>query len=167
MVDRHPMTAHSHRFLQEELARLKSVERPKAAKAIEVARAHGDLSENAEYDAAKEAQGMLEARIRDLEAKLAGAQVVDVSKLSGSRVVFGATVRAADVDTGDERTVTIVGEDEADADKGLISYNSPFARALIGKEVDDIAKVRLPGGEKEYEVLEVRFELTGPVGGND
>ncbi len=157
MVERSPMTTTSHKILQEELHRLKTYERPKAAKAIEVARAHGDLSENAEYDAAKEAQGMLEARIRDLESKMATAQVVDVSKLSGEKVVFGATVKLSDVDTGDERTITIVGEDEADAENGFISYNSPLARAVIGKLVDDLAKVRLPNGTKEYEILEVSF----------
>ena len=161
MVERTPMTTGSHKVLQEELHRLKTVERPKASKAIEVARAHGDLSENAEYDAAKEAQGMLEARIRDLESKLSTAQVVDVSKLSGSKVVFGATVLLSDVDSGDERSITIVGEDEADADRGLVSYNSPLARAVIGKSVDDIAKVRLPSGMKEYEILDVRFEEIG------
>lgn len=157
MVERNPMTVASHRKLQEELKQLKSVERPKASKAIEIARAHGDLSENAEYDAAKEAQGMLEARIRDIEAKLATAQVVDVSVLSGETVVFGATVNIADADTGKERTVVIVGEDEADADRGWISYKSPLARALIGKKLDDLVTVRLPGGEKEYEIMAVDF----------
>lgn len=161
MAIRTPMTVRSHRLLQEELARLKRVERPKASKAIEVARAHGDLSENAEYDAAKEAQGMLEARIRDIETKLATAQVVDISKLSGERVVFGATVLISDVDSGDERTVTIVGEDEADAEKGLIYFESPLARALIGKSVDDLVRVKLPSGVKEYEILDVRFVDTG------
>jgi transcription elongation factor GreA len=151
------MTVEGHRALQEELGRLKGEERMKAVRAIEEARAHGDLSENAEYDAAKNAQGMLEARIRDLEGKLGTAQIIDVSTLSGDKVVFGATVRFSDVDTGDERQVTIVGEDQADADRGLISFSSPLARALIGKRTDDVAKVRLPAGEKEYEVLEVRF----------
>jgi transcription elongation factor GreA len=158
MVQRTPMTTGSHKHLQEELHRLKTFERPKASKAIEIARAHGDLSENAEYDAAKESQGMLEARIRDLESKLATAQVVDVSKLSGDKVVFGATVLLSDVESGDEKTIRIVGEDEADAEKGLISNNSPLARALMGKNVDDLAKVRLPNGAKEFEILEVRFE---------
>lgn len=157
MVTRTPMTVLSHKSLQEELHQLKTFERPKAAKAIEVARAHGDLSENAEYDAAKEAQGMLEARIRDLESKLSTAQVVDVTKLSGDKVVFGATVELEEVETGEERKVTIVGEDEADAERGLISFESPLARALIGKEVDDIAKVRLPNGFKEYEIRSVEF----------
>ena len=154
---RTPMTVKSHRLLQEELQRLKFIERPKASKAIEIARAHGDLSENAEYDAAKEAQGMLEARIRDLDAKISTAQVVDVTKLSGYKVVFGATVQLEEVDTAEGRTVTIVGEDEADAERGLISFNSPLARALIGKDQGDLAKVRLPSGEKEYEILDVSF----------
>jgi transcription elongation factor GreA len=157
MVERTPMTSKGHKALQEELHRLKAIERPRAAKAIEVARAHGDLSENAEYDAAKDAQGMLEARIRDIESKLATAQVIDVSTLSGERVVFGATVLISDVDNGEEKLITIVGEDEADADCGLISLGSPLARALIGKNVDDCVTVRLPGGKKEYEILEVSF----------
>ncbi len=152
-----PMTVESHRALQEELSRLKFHERPKIVKLIEEARAHGDLSENAEYDAAKNAQGLLEGRIRDIEAKLATAQVVDIASLSGDKVVFGATVRFCDIDTGDERTVSIVGEDEANADKGLISFSSPLARALIGKKSEDFVRVRLPAGEKEYEILEVRF----------
>ena len=157
MTVKTPMTVESHRALQEELARLKSEERPKAVRAIEEARAHGDLSENAEYDAAKNHQGLLEGRIRDIEGKLATAQVVDVSALSGEKVVFGATVRFCDIDTGDERTITIVGEDEANADRGLISFSSPMARAMIGKKAEDFARVRLPAGEKEYEILEVRF----------
>ena len=157
MTERAPMTARSHRLLQEELFRLKTFERPKASEAIAVARAHGDLSENAEYDAAKEAQGHLEARIRVIESRLSTAQVVEISKLSGTKVVFGATALLSDLESGEERTVTIVGEDEADATKGRISYLSPLARALIGKNVDDIAKVKLPAGEKEYEIREVRF----------
>jgi len=154
---RTPMTVKSHKFLQEELQRMKSIERPKIVKAIEIARAHGDLSENAEYDAAKEAQGMLEARIRDIEGKLATAQVVDVSKLSGTKVMFGASVDLEDADTGEQRTVVIVGDDETDVARGLISYQSPIARALIGKEVGDLAKVRLPAGQKEYEIIDLKF----------
>ncbi len=151
------MTQKGHSILQKELRRLITVERPAASKAIGTAREHGDLSENAEYHAAKEAQGMLEARIRDLENKLAGAQVVDISKLSGDKVVFGATVTISDADTGEERKISIVGDEEADADKGRISYQSPIARALIGKSIDDLVKVRLPAGIKEYEILEVEF----------
>lgn len=152
------MTTRGSRLLQEELGRLKSTGRKEAANALAEARAHGDLSENAEYDAAKEAQGMMEARIRMIESRLSNAQVVDVSKLSGEKVVFGATVVIADVDTGEERTLQIVGEDESDIEKGLISYLSPLARALIGRSESDIAKVRLPQGEKEYEIVGVRFE---------
>lgn len=151
------MTMRSHKALTEELKRLKTVERKKASDAIAEARAHGDISENAEYDAAKEAQGLLEARIRLLEQRLGTAQIIDISKLSGDKVVFGATVTLSDVDSGDERKVTIVGEDEANADEGLISYVSPLARALIGKSVDDIATVRLPAGQREYEITAVEF----------
>lgn len=157
MSERTPMTSRSHKLLQEELYRLKTFERKKASDAIGEARAHGDLSENAEYDAAKEAQGHLEARIRVLESRLSTAQVVDVSKLSGERVVFGATVELIDCDTGEQRTVSIVGEDEANAERGLVSYLSPLARALIGKNADDVATVRLPSGQKEYEIRAVRF----------
>jgi transcription elongation factor GreA len=156
-MERTPMTSRSHRALTEELKRLKSVERKKASDAVAEARAHGDISENAEYDAAKEAQGLLEARIRQLEQRLGTAQIIDVSKLSGDKVVFGATVTLHDVDSGEERKVTIVGEDEADAEQGLISYVSPLARALIGKSLDDIATVRLPAGQKEYEIVAVEF----------
>ncbi len=152
-----PMTVKSHNFITEEVHRLKTIERPRITKLIEIAREHGDLSENAEYDAAKEAQGMMEAKLRDLEAKLATAQVIDISKLSGSKVVFGATVKVSDLDTGNERVFSIVGDDETNAEKGLISYQSPLARALIGKEEGDIAKVRLPAGEKEYEIVSVEF----------
>lgn len=158
MAERVPMTARSNRLLQEELHRLKTYDRHKASDAIAEARAHGDLSENAEYDAAKEAQGMLEARIRLIESRLSTAQVVEVSKLSGTKVIFGATVEIEDLDSGEGRTIMIVGEDEADAARGLISYISPLARALIGKNVGDIAQVKLPSGQKEYEVREVRFE---------
>ncbi|MCL4162262.1 UNVERIFIED_CONTAM: hypothetical protein GTU68_047169, partial [Idotea baltica] len=143
------MTVESHRKLQEELQQMITVDRPNASKAIEIARAHGDLSENAEYDAAKESQGMLEARIRDLENKLATAQVVDISKLSGTKVLFGATVSLSDMDSDSDRVVSIVGENQADAVRGRISYKSPLARALIGKNEDDVVTVKLPSGEKE------------------
>lgn len=159
-MDRHPMTVAGHQALQAELKRLKTVERPRLSKMIEIAREHGDLSENAEYHAAKEEQGLCEARLRDIEGKLAAAQVIDVSKLSGSKVVFGATVSIQDANTDEKKRFTIVGEDEADAAKGKISYQSPLARALIGKEVDDFVTVKLPGGVKEYEVLSVEFKDT-------
>ena len=158
-MERSPMTRLGHKALQEELQRLKGVERPRVVKAIEEARAHGDLSENAEYHAAKEEQGLLEARIRIIEQRLSVAQVIDVSKLSGDKVVFGATVVISDLDSDEEKTLSIVGEDEADAEKGLISYKSPLARALIGKNLDDVVKVKLPQGEKEYEIREVHFEM--------
>ncbi len=159
MITKTPMTMKGHQTLQEELQRLKSEERPKIIKALEEARAHGDLSENAEYDAAKNAQGMLEGRIRDIESKLSNAQIIDISSLSGDKVMFGATVRVLDADSGTERIIQIVGEDEADADNGLISYSSPLARALIGRKIDDFVQVRLPAGEKEYEILEISFSL--------
>lgn len=151
------MTVEGHRRLQADLHRLKTEERQKCVKAIEEARAHGDLSENAEYDAAKNAQGLLEAKIRDMESKLASAQVIDTSTLQGDRVVFGASVSLSDLDSGEERHVTIVGEEETDVQNGLISYSSPLARSLIGKRVGDTARVRLPAGEKEYEILGVEF----------
>lgn len=151
------MTVAGHKALQEELHQLKTVERPSIVRSIEEARAHGDLSENAEYDAAKNAQGLLEARIREVESKLSTAQVIDTSTLSGEKVLFGATVRLIDCDTGDERVMRIVGEDEAEVEKGLISYNSPLARALIGKSVDVTVTVKLPAGQKEYEIAEVQF----------
>ena len=160
-MEKTPMTVKSHRFLQDELKRMKSIERPKAAKAIEEARAHGDLSENAEYDAAKNAQGMLEARIRDIETKLSTAQVIDVSTLSGSKIVFGATVTVIDLSSDEKRTISIVGEDEANVELGLLSFKSPLARGLIGKEEGDLAQVKLPAGEKEFEIVEVRFVELG------
>ena len=156
-MDRAPMTLAGYKALQSEVKRLKSEERVKVVKAIEEARAHGDLSENAEYSAAREAQSMLEGRINYIEELLSLAEVVDVSKLSGDKVVFGATVLLSDADTGEEKTVRIVGEEETVAEKGFISYKSPLARALIGKKVYDTAKVKLPNGEKEYEILEMNF----------
>lgn len=157
MNSKTPMTTNGHKTMREELHRLKSQERGKIVKAIEEARAHGDLSENAEYTAAKEAQGLLEARIRDLESKLSTAQVIDISSLSGDKVLFGASVDISDLDSGEERNITIVGEDEANVESGFISYASPLARALIGKSMGDVAKVKLPNGVKEYEILSVRF----------
>ena len=155
---RHPMTLFGHKMIQEEIHRLKAVERPRIILAIEEARAHGDLSENAEYNAAKEEQGLSEAKLRDLEGRLSTAQVVDVTTLSGSKVIFGATVTIADMDSDDQKTLMIVGEHESDAENGLISFSSPLARGLIGKEIGDTVRVRLPGGEREYEILDVEFK---------
>lgn len=143
--------------LREELRHLKDVERPQISRDIGVARDHGDLSENAEYHAAKERQGFIEARIKDLEDKLARAEIIDPSKLSGSRVAFGATVRVLNVATDEEVTYRIVGADEADLNQGTISVTSPLARALIGREQGDEVKVRMPAGERVYEVVEVEF----------
>jgi transcription elongation factor GreA len=157
MPDRNPMTVSGQAKLREELKRLKDVERPRVIQAIAEARGHGDLSENAEYHAAKERQSFIEGRIREVEEKLATAHVIDPSTLSGDRVVFGATVTLSDVNSGDEVTYTIVGQDEADIHKGTVSINSPIARALIGKNVGDSAEVRAPGGSREYEIVDVRF----------
>ena len=145
-------------MLKEELRRLKIEERPKVTQSIATARAHGDLKENAEYHAAKEQQGMMEARIRDIEAKLSNAQIIDVTELNANgKVVFGSTVRVVDVKDGTEAKYTIVGEDEADIKVGLLSISSPIARALIGKVVGDVAEVQAPGGLKHYEVMAVRY----------
>ena len=151
------MTLRGAELLRTELQQLKTTERPKISQWIADARSHGDLSENAEYDAARERQGMIEARIRDIEAKLANAQVVDPKLLHAEgRCVFGATV---EVETdGDNATWQIVGEDEADIKAGRISYNSPIGRALIGKEAGEVVEVQTPGGLKRYEIIDVRYE---------
>jgi transcription elongation factor GreA len=154
-----PVTAAGLRRLKEELKHLKAVERPKISKEIEVARAHGDLRENAEYHAAKEKQGHIEGRIQHLDDIIARAEVIDISKLDGSKVVFGATVTLTDQETDKEVTYRIVGDPEADIRKKLISINSPIARALIGKEVGDSVMVQSPGGPREYEVLSIKFEV--------
>jgi transcription elongation factor GreA len=151
------MTRQGHDMLTEELRRLKSIERPAISDAIRRAREHGDISENAEYDAAKDKQGMIEARIRQIEDRLARAEVVDVSGHPPDKVRFGTTVVLEDLDSGDEVTYRIVGEDEADVSKGLLSVTSPVARALIGKEVDDQVQVVVPAGSRSYEVREIRF----------
>jgi len=156
MEQRYPMTPRGQRILEAELKRLKE-ERPKIAKDIEEAREHGDLSENAEYHAAKERQGQVEARIREIESKLALAQVIDPATLSGTRVVFGATVTLTDTDTEEEVLYTIVGEDEADVKQGLISVNAPIARAMIGRELGETVRVKTPRGTREYEITEVKF----------
>ena len=152
-----PLTARGAAQLKEELRRLKNEERPKVTQAIATARAHGDLKENAEYHAAKEQQGLMEARIRDIEAKLSNAQIIDVTAINaGGKVVFGATVKIADAD-GTEAQYQIVGEDEADTKSGLISVNSPIARALIGRKEGDVVEVAAPGGTRELEILEVEY----------
>ena len=154
-----PLTARGAEQLRAELQQLKSEARPSVIKAIAEARAHGDLKENAEYHAAREQQGFIEARIRDIEHKLAHAQVIDVTQLdAGGKVVFGATVELLDEESGAEVRYQIVGEDEADIKAGKISYSSPIAKALIGKFAGDVAEVRTPGGVKELEIVDVRYE---------
>ncbi|MEZ7863257.1 MAG: transcription elongation factor GreA [Aeromonadaceae bacterium] len=153
-----PMTVLGAEKLREELEYLKSELRPKIIEAIAEARAHGDLKENAEYHAAREQQGFCEGRIQDIEGKLSKAQIIDVTKLANNgRVVFGATVTVLKSDTEEEITYRIVGDDEADIKVGLISVNSPIARGLIGKEVDDVAVIKTPAGDVEYEILEVQY----------
>jgi transcription elongation factor GreA len=153
-----PLTVKGAEKIKEELQRLKSVDRPRVVAAIAEAREHGDLKENAEYHAAREQQGFIEGRIQDLEAKLANAQIIDVTKIENEgKVIFGATVVIADVSTGEEKTYQIVGEDEAEIKEGKISVGSPIARALIGKEEGDIVVVLTPGGEVEYEIVEVQY----------
>ena len=152
-----PMTTRGYQFLMDELKRLKSVERPKNVRDIEEARGHGDLSENAEFHAAKERQSLLDLQIRELEDKLARAQVIDVSKLSGDKVVFGATVSLIDGDTGDRVIYQIVGDHEAQPKNGKISISSPIARALIGKTEGDDVKVQTPTGVRSFEILSVAY----------
>jgi len=153
-----PLTVIGAELLRSELQRLKSVERPGVIAAIAEARSHGDLSENAEYDAAKEKQGFVEGRIKDIEGKLANAQIIDPRHLDAEgRVVFGATVELVDAETGDEVKYQIVGNDEADIKAGKISVSSPIARALIGKYAGDVADVNAPGGLRHYEIIEVHY----------
>jgi transcription elongation factor GreA len=154
-----PMTVEGAERLKAELHRLKTVERPAVIQALADARSQGDLSENADYDAAKERQGFIEGRISEVEAKLAHAQVIDPSEIEADgRVVFGATVEIEDLESGDRRAYRIVGDDEADIKESKISVNSPIARALIGKSEGDTADVQAPGGVKSYEVIGVRYE---------
>jgi transcription elongation factor GreA len=157
-MKRLPMTRRGYEALREKLKRHKTHDRRAVADEIEIARGHGDLRENADYEAAKEKQGMLEATIRVMEDQLARAEVIDISQLSGDRVKFGATVTLFDLDTEDERELMIVGEVEADVKAGRISVASPLARALIGRHVDDTVRVQTPGGAKEYEITDVVFE---------
>ena len=154
-----PVTVQGHEQLQTELKQLKSVERPNVIRAIAEARAHGDLKENAEYHAAKEQQGFIEGRIKEIESKLSNLQVIDVTAIDAKgRIVFGSTVELIEEATGSEIVYKIVGEDEADIKTGKISYTSPIARALIGKNEGDVVNFSAPGGEKAYEVVEVRYE---------
>lgn len=151
------MTAEGYQALDEELKRLKTVERPAVIAAIGEARSHGDLSENAEYHAAKERQGWIEGQIAEIEDKMARAQVIDVSKLSGNQVKFGATVSVVDEDTEEEARYQIVGEHEADVKRGRVSITSPIARAMIGKESGETVEVNTPGGVKAYEITKVEW----------
>ena len=153
------MTPKGYEALQEELRRLKSQERPSIVREIEEARAHGDLSENAEYHAAKEKQGHIESRIALVEDKLARAQVIEITEVADGRVRFGATVTLEDIESGDQETYTIVGEDEADAKLGKISVTSPIARAMIGKEQDSTVSVQVPKGKREFEILGVEYKV--------
>lgn len=155
---RAPMTLKGSQRLREELEHLKSVKRPEVIQAIAEARAHGDLKENAEYHAAREQQGFIEGRIKELEGSLSHAQIIDISKLNaGSRIVFGATVELAEVDSGDEVTYQIVGDLEADIKQGLISVSAPIARALIGKHEGDTVSIAAPSGPRSYEIVAVRY----------
>ena len=156
-MERIPMTASGFKALEEEVNNLKNVERHAIIKMISEARAHGDLSENAEYHAAKERQAFIEGRVLDLEDMMGRADVIDVSKLSGSSVKFGATVSLVDEDTDEKKKYQIVGDHEADAKKGRISISSPIARALIGKSKGDTVEVATPGGARAYEILKVEF----------
>ncbi len=154
-----PLTVKGAEKLKQELHELKTVKRPQVIAAIAEARAHGDLKENAEYHAAREQQSFIEGRIREIEAKLANAQIIDVTQINaGGKVVFGATVELEDLETGATVTYQIVGDDEADIKQGLISISSPIARALIGKEAEDVVEVKTPKGIREYEILAIRYE---------
>lgn len=158
MSERIPMTPEGHAQLRSELRRLKTEERRKVVREIEKARAHGDLSENAEYHAAKEKQGHIEGRIVYLEDRLSRAQVIDGDGQNTERVTFGAFVQLEDTDSGKEIVYRIVGEDEADVAQGMISVTSPVARALMGKEVDSVVQVKVPSGKREFEIIDIRFE---------
>lgn len=158
-----PITPRGYDAMRKELQKLKAM-RPELANAIEIARGHGDLSENGDYDAAKEKSGMVEAKIRDYEVKLAAAEIIDPRKLNvANRIVFGVSIKISDVDSGEERQLSIVGADESNIDKGWISCESPLGKGLIGKEVGDIAKVQVPGGVREYEILEVFVDYADDV----
>jgi transcription elongation factor GreA len=157
MADRFPMTPRGQRKLRDELKRLREVDRPKNVQDIEIARAHGDLKENAEYSAAKERQSFIEGRLRELEGTIALSEVIDPGKLSGNKVVFGATVRLTDTDSGDEVVYNIVGDCEGDIKEGRISISAPLARALIGREQGDTVNLRTGKGTREYQIQEIKF----------
>jgi len=156
-MEKIPMTAEGYQALDAEHKRLKTIERPAVIQAIAEARAHGDLSENAEYHAAKDRQSFIEGRLLELEDKIARAQIIDVTKLSGKQIKFGATVNLLDEDSGAKSKYKIVGEDESDVGAGKISVTSPIARALIGKEEGDVVEVMAPGGAKSYEIVKVKY----------
>lgn len=158
MSNKIPMTPEGHVRLSQELKRLKQVERPAVIKAIAEAREHGDLSENAEYHAARERQGFIEGRVMELEDKLSRAEVIDIKSQSGSRVMFGAKVKLVDEETDEETAYQIVGPEEAEIQQGLLSINSPLAKAILGKEAGDSVEVTTPRGVRYFEVLEVRYE---------
>lgn len=158
MAEKMPMTKKGYEKLQDELERLRKVERPANIKAIEEARGHGDLSENAEYHAAKERQGFIEGRIQELQGKIASANVIDTSRLSNEKVVFGATVTLLDMDSEEEKRYTLVGTDEADLKDGKISTISPVGKALLGHRVGDSVTVRVPAGTVDYEIQDICFE---------
>jgi transcription elongation factor GreA len=157
MADRYPMTPQGQKKLRDELKRLREVERPKNVLDIETARAHGDISENAEYSAAKERQAFIEGRMREIEGTIALSEVIDPGKLSGSRVVFGATVRLADTESGDETVYSIVGDHEGDIKEGRIAISAPLARALIGREQGDTVTLRTGKGSREYQIQDIKF----------
>lgn len=155
-----PMTPNGYNALRRELKKLKAM-RPELSRAIEVARAHGDLSENADYDAAKNKSGMVEAKIRDIETKLAMAEVIDPRRITSfNKVVFGLSVKIEEVDSGEGKTLTLVGSDESDVERGLISFESPLGRGLIGRSSGDTARLQLPGGTREYEIVEIFLDYT-------
>ena len=156
-MERIPMTAEGHARLETELKRLKTVERPDVIKSLSAAREHGDLAENAEYHAARERQSFIEGRVRELEDKLSRAEIIDVSKLSGKDVKFGATVTVADEETDEKKTYQLVGADEADVNNGRLSITSPVARALIGRGIGDSVHVNTPNGDRSYEVIKINY----------
>ena len=156
-MEKNPITPEGYEKLRDELHHLRSVERPRVIQMIATAREHGDLKENAEYHAARDKQSFIEGRVKDIENKLARAEIIDPSKLAGDRVAFGAYVKMQNTETEEEAKYRILGADEADLAQGTISVTSPLARALLGKEVGDEVKVRMPGGERTYEILEVTF----------